>query len=103
VVISLVSLEVGKTHLRVDVTDHDADITLKIAQASAIVMRFYKKDVVPDDWIVNNSPISYDIPADIQAAVLLVLSDLYENREASIANPLSDAVKSLIPRDPTLA
>lgn len=102
--IDLVSLAKAKLQLRIEGTERDADIAMKIAQASAIVMQYYKKTAVPDEWYgVSSSPATITVPADIEAATLLVLGELYENREASIANVLSDSVKALIPRDPTLA
>lgn len=100
--ILLVSIEEAKQHLRILHDESDADIEMKLAAASAIVLRYHKQDAVPAEWLIG-SPFEISPPHDIKASVLLVLSELYENREAGIANPLSDAVKSLIPRDPTLA
>lgn len=101
----LVSLAQAKQHLRIDadVTDHDTDVEMKILQASAILMRHYKRDSIPAEWLLNTSPLTYEIPYDIQAATLLILGELYFNREASNVNALSPAVKALIPRMPTLA
>lgn len=101
--IPLVTLEQAKEHLHVTVSDQDSDIEGKVLQASAIVLRHAKKDVIPDEWMINTSPPSYDIPYNIQAATLLQVGELYYKREAGIANVLSDAVKALIDRDPTLA
>jgi|SRR4030095_15256798 len=100
--ILLVSLDDAKTHLRIMNNDSDSDIEQKLASASAIVMHHAKLDSVPAEWLIN-SPPEISAPGYIQAATLLALSELYENRESSTSNPLSDSVKSLIPRDPTLA
>lgn len=103
--ILLVSLAAAKTHLRVLSTDHDYDIELKIGMASDIVLDYIKNRTVPTEWIIGTSPITYDIPALIQAAVLLVVGELYFSREASVANVLSPAVMSLLERyrDPAIA
>jgi len=39
---NLVSLSTAKTHLRITVSDHDGDISLKIAQASDIILDYLK-------------------------------------------------------------
>lgn len=103
--IALVTLIQAKTHLNILNSDHDADITFKIAQASEIVTDYIKVKVVPDEWTIGTSPQTYDVPALIQAAVLLVVGELYFSREASIANVLSPAVMSLLERyrDPAIA
>lgn len=100
---ALVTLAQAKLHLRiVDDTTHDADISLKIAMASEIVLHHHKLSTVPSEWLIG-SPVTIDAPPMIQAATLLVLGELFANREGGVANVLSDAVKSLIPRIPTLA
>lgn len=106
--IDLVTLNQAKDHLRIVLTDtqHDTDVQFKIAQASEIVMDYIKRSVVPDEWTVSSvSPISYSIPALVQAATLLVVGELYFNREASTADVLSTAVMNLLERyrDPALA
>lgn len=101
--IDLVTLSVAKVHLGLLNDDRDTDVYMKIHQASEIVMRYYKHETAPQEWVLNSSPVTYEIPSDMQAATLLVLGELFYNREAGVANILSDAVKSIIPRDPTLA
>lgn len=103
----LVTLTQGKLHLNIVLTDtsHDTDIAFKISQASEIVMDYIKVKVVPDEWTVNTSPVFYEIPALIQAATLLVLGELYFNRESSVANIISPAIEALLARyrDPAIA
>jgi Phage QLRG family, putative DNA packaging. len=101
--INLLSLAEAKVHLRIYTDIHDADIELKIAHASEIIMNYYKRTTVPEEWVINSSPMTYDIPPSIRAATLLVLGELFNNREASVANILTEAVRNMIPRDPTLA
>lgn len=83
-------------------TDHDHDIDTKIEEASAIYMTHAKLESVPAEWF-EGSPLQIDAPAYVKAAVKLILSELYENREASNSRPLSESVKSIIKRDPTIA
>jgi hypothetical protein len=91
----LCTLEQAKTHLRVDDPASDADVMLKLIQASEIVVDYIKK---PDHgWN------EFTAPRVIQAAVLLVLSELYDQREGKDGIPA--AAKALLgrSRDPALA
>lgn len=100
----LITLVRGMAHLRAVDQDGD-DVSFKIEQASAIVWDYLKLSEVPEAWIENTSPMTYDIPRNVQTATLLVLSEIYENREASNSNPLSDGVTALLERlrDPAIA
>jgi hypothetical protein len=77
-VTGLVALDVAKQHLRVEHAHDDADITLKIDQASAIVTNYIKRTAGDDDvdWTSDS------VPPDIQAATLIMLSRLYDDRDA---------------------
>jgi hypothetical protein len=74
----------AKRHLRVDHTDDDADIQSKIGEASEIVLDYCKKTVGtldPEDssivdWAEGN------LPGAVRAATELVLSKLYDDRNA---------------------
>lgn len=94
----------AQQHVRSLLEDQD-DLSFKLSAASEIVMDFLKLKQIPDAWIANTSPIIYNIPFKVQAATLLVLGELYENRESSSANVLSEAVIALLERmrDPALA
>lgn len=81
----MITLTEAKTHLRVIHADEDADITRKLTMAIAIVQDYTRIDV------------TYDPSAVADAAILLVLGELYTNREAN-ANPLSSSVKSILER-----
>lgn len=100
----IVPLYRAQAHLKAVDQDRE-DLQFKLEQASDIVWDYLKLSQVPDEWIKNTSPLTYDIPRKIQAACLLVLAEIYENREASTTNPLSPAVVSLLERlrDPALA
>jgi hypothetical protein len=94
----LLDLEEAKRHLRVLDSDSDDDIDAKLLQASWIVLNYLGYDGIPDDWLTDESPSTLGVPYVVRAAVLLVLSELYANRESTNANPLSMAVKSLLRR-----
>lgn len=100
----LVDMTRAQLHVRNLFEDQD-DLSFKLSAASAIVMDYLKMKSVPESWMSNTSPITYDVPFNIQAATLLVLGELYENREASSSNPLSETVMLLLERyrDPALA
>ena len=94
---NLVSLEKAKRHLRIDNTDHDEDIANKVAQASAIVMDYLKLTAVPATWPT--------VPFVVEAAVLVVLGELFQKREAGDVDVISQGVQALLARqrDPALA
>lgn len=105
----LVTLEQALRHLRQivgdapePIEDHESadEVTFKATHASEIVLNFVT-DEAKDDWTAE------DVPGSVQAAVLLVLSDLWEHRAGSAGEDvfLSAAAKSLLQRyrDPTLA
>ena len=89
----MITLAEAKSHLRVDNDDEDADITLKLAYAVAIVEAYAYS--LNDQW--QSGEVA-------DAATLMVLGELYLNREASAA-PLSATVKGIldIGRSPSFA
>ena len=102
---ALVSLPVGKTHLRITDSDHDAEIQLKIDHASAIIVD-YLKDRADDAWTESTAPLP------VQAAVLYMLGQLYEHRGDDLESGAGDfdtgvweAIDRLLKRfrDPALA
>jgi hypothetical protein len=80
-----VTLTQAKQHLRIDDDDSDTDLTLKITQAEAIVTDYLRVDPAllegsPPAWTAA-SPLMWsdrDVSC-IQAAILLVLSALYDD------------------------
>jgi hypothetical protein len=80
-----VTLQQAKDHLRIDGSDSDIDVTLKVTQAEAIVTDYLKVDASllegsPPAWTAA-SPLMWsdrDLSV-IQSAVLLVLSALYDD------------------------
>ena len=81
----MITLAEAKSHLRVDHTAEDTDIALKLKLAAAIVEDYSGIDVT-----YNGNDIA-------DAAILLVLGELYANRESS-ADPLSSSVKTILER-----
>lgn len=106
--ISLVTLEEAKSQLRISDTLDDTKIAQVVLAASAIILTYMKIDVPVEDSPDTRISQMFDedtVPEEVKAAVLLAVSDLYENREGQNADPLSAAVKALLHarRDPTLA
>lgn len=81
---ALVTLTLAKRHLRVDFNDDDAEIEAYLAAAETIVTEYLDRDV----YVEGGAPPSGDdgtaieVTPAITAAILLLLGDLYENREA---------------------
>lgn len=72
---SLATLEQAKAHLGIPLalTDNDTDVALKLSQASDKIMAYL--DVRGDDSWTSDT-----VPGDVQSAVLILLTHLYENR-----------------------
>lgn len=84
----LVSLEQGKRHLRVIMDDEDADILLKIEGASAAVLDYLKSRA--NEFLDSSGMVEVDsnldpvgVPANVQAATLLMLGYLYKDRDTN--------------------
>lgn len=100
----LVVLETAKIHLRITDTAHDADVALRIAQASDEIRTYLKAKNDPT-W----TPAT--VPPRIQAAVLLLVAHLYEHRGDAFGNAQDNddrvwaAIANLCrqSRDPALA
>ena len=98
----LVTMAQTKDHIRVAGSRSDSDIEFKMRAASHIVLN-YLKIYPPDFYSPPSSPIWEEWDADgapelVQLATLMVLSELFENRESSTGDPLTPAVCSLLHR-----
>ena len=85
--VMLVSLQQGKDHLRVDNSDEDNDLTLKIQAASAAVLNYIRNgaDIFTDSTgepLLDSNDAPIGIPYEVQAATLLMLGYLYKDRDA---------------------
>jgi hypothetical protein len=96
---ALVTLAVAKSHLRLNpvVTADDADIQLKVNQASAIVINHLKAQADPT-WT------DATVPVQVQAAVLTLVTQLVVSRGDGDVPDDSQWQRYLtILRDPALA
>lgn len=78
---SLVTIDQAKRHLRIYHSDEDVDVGEKVSQSSDIIIDYIKR---PDhgwsDATNGDPPTPSNAPSLIQAAVLLQLGYLWENR-----------------------
>lgn len=81
----MITLAEAKAHCRVDHNEDDSDIALKLNLAMRIV-----EDYTGRPFNASDEPI-------MDAAVLMIVGELYANREAH-ANLLSPSVKAILER-----
>lgn len=91
---ALLTLDQAKADLRIDDSDHDVDVQLKLDMATGIILDYCK--VAPDKWTADT------VPFPVKASIVLALRSLYDDDQA---NPLSPAIEALLERqrDPALA
>lgn len=81
---AVLTLEEIKAHLRVDGSAEDAQLTL-LGEAAEDYASQYLGRSLP--WLDDlGAPVS--VPASIRAALLLVVGDLYENREGVVVGTI---------------
>jgi hypothetical protein len=100
--IPLITYQQAKDHSRLT-TEDARDVGEKIRHASEIIMDHLNLEEPPEEWILDDSPLTYLIPGNIQAAALLVFAELYEHREATAADVLTPTVVNLLHRYPVMA
>lgn len=108
---ALITLDQAHAHLRLTpggspLTVVDADLLLKMEQATAIVIVHIKRP--EHGWTVDTDPAEDAEFACVQAAILDVLANLFGHRgddDAAIDGPLSQrAIRTLsMLRDPAVA
>lgn len=87
---ALLTLDIVKRHLRVFHSDDDAEIGVYQAAAESIVVEYLDRVVEPEGTTLpGEGDPGYDqtaivITPAITAAILLMVGDLYENREADV-------------------
>lgn len=82
---ALVGIELARKHLRIFHEDEDAEIGVYLAAAESIVTEYLNRPVLPaGQTLPDPDTVGYTmiVAPPITAAILLVLSDLYERREA---------------------
>lgn len=92
--ILLVSLDQARAHVRSDTTADDADLTGKIAGASAAVLTYLKTPAWADSSglvPVDSSGVAFDVPDDVQMATLLLIGEFYRNRDADQNGPVDES------------
>lgn len=77
---AVVTLDEAKAHLRVDGSDDDADITLKLAAAEDAAAQALNR---PIPWM-DADDAEVPVPASVKVAILLILGDLHAVREGSV-------------------
>jgi hypothetical protein len=97
----LVTMAEAKLQLRMEIEDMsaEADIEMKILEASDIVLDWMKVDLGSPEalpWADNA------IPPKVKGATLRVFTELYENRDANI-DVFPDILRRLLPRVHTFA
>ncbi len=99
---ALVTLARAKAHLRIVSNDEDEDVYAKVAAASAIVIEYLKSRAVAG-W----SDGTIAVPGQVEAATLVLLTHLYENRgdDLKADRDAWEAIERLLirSRDPALA
>ena len=75
----MLTLPEVKLHCRIDTADEDTLLAAMIEAAVASV----------GDYINAPEPLDATAPAPVKAACLLLVGDLYSNREALVERPLS--------------
>ncbi len=101
----MIALPDARRHLRIDGAQDDEEITQKLATAQAIVDSYADPSLARQPVTLPASPTpeqqrAYDLQARtalaLDAATLLVLGELWANRESGASDPLSPAVKNLL-------
>lgn len=81
---SLVGLDRAKQHLRVFHDDEDATIETYLAAAETIITEYLDREVYAEDGVASTGDdgTAIEITPAITAAILLLLSDMYDKRES---------------------
>jgi hypothetical protein len=79
---NVLGLDTIKEHLRIPATQIEEDLLLNVFCGAAAE---YVKAVTGCNWEEE-----YVVPFSVKAAMLLVVADLYEHREAQTAAPLKE-------------
>lgn len=90
----------ARRHLRIDGTQNDYEIIQQMAMAEALISAYIG---TPPPDALEAIQRRTDYAAALDAVRLLVLGELWMNRESSTAAPLSEHVKTLLQmfREPT--
>jgi len=93
----LVTLEQAKDHLQMDHDADDADITLKIHAASGAVVNYLKSSADPyfdsSGNVITDSSGDPEVPFEVKAATLILVAEMYKNREGLTEDPIGGAAQ----------
>ena len=105
----LISLDVAKVHLKIEDTDHDADVQLKLLAAEQAVLN-YLKDTRSGEPRADWPWTAATLPFPVQAAMLVLLRYLYDaergdEKSAEDPDKVWIVIRNLVDfyRDPTFA
>lgn len=90
---AVLTLDEIKAHLRVDVSADDAHLTLLSEAAEDYATQYLGR---PLPW-ADDDGLAAPVPGSVRAALLLIIGDLYENREAAYVG-VSYAVNPTVER-----
>lgn len=84
----LVTLAQAKLHLRIDEDDGDNDLELKIHAASGAVLNYVRQSDpawldTAGEPVIDTAGEPAGIPYEVKAATLLLLGDLYKERDGA--------------------
>lgn len=111
----MITLPQARSHLRIDGTQDDAEIQLKLTMARALVDLYignlpepvYEARTAEDGttYYAENAESTHrrEHEGALDAAVLLALGDLWLNRESTTGDPLSPRVRNILQFFRTLA
>lgn len=103
-IVLLTTLEAAKDNLDVDHDLDDRKITRMVLHASSLILNYLKTD--GSIWGHGSppelgSPVDIDVPPLVEAATLLTIGALYENRDGQdwrTPQPLSQGVRDILAR-----
>jgi hypothetical protein len=82
---SIVSIELARSHLEVIGTSQDAKIQQYLSAAEAYAEQYMNRPLQP--WEITSQSSEVPVPPDVVQAILLILADFFENREAGGSQP----------------
>lgn len=92
----LVTLQEAKAHLRVTHDFDDEDITLKLRAAEEMAVQYLDRAVYPSQEAMDAAIAAATAGPDpmvcspmVRAGILLLLGDLYANREETVTGPIA--------------
>lgn len=82
---AVLTLDEIKAHLRLDGNEEDAQLTLLSEAAEDYAAQYLGRPGIP--WN-DEDGVTVPVPASVRAAMLLIIGDLYENREDQVVGTI---------------